>query len=104
MMSPRPDPAARQRHAVHILAQLLREHPDLPVIDWTVSQHGLHAHLYLCHADPYDQRQAFTAWTTTLGLAHGRDPGHGFLGASEIRAHRVIDGVLVILTATVHPF
>ena len=100
-MSPTPDPAARQRHAAHLLAQLLRKHPDLPVLDWSVSPHRLHAQLYLCHADPNDQRAAFTAWTTTLSLAQPRDPGDG---VPEIHVHRYLDDVLVSLTATIHPF
>jgi hypothetical protein len=106
MMSNQPEPARRQRLAAHLLAQFLREHPDLPAIDWAVSQHGLHAHFYLCDVDPYDDREAFTAWTTVLSLAHGPDrgPGWGPPGANDIHAYRFIDGVLVILTATIHPF
>jgi hypothetical protein len=101
-MNHRAEPAQRQRRAAHLLAQLLREHPDLPAIEWTVSQHGLHAHLYLCDVDPYDQRHDFTAWTTTLGLPPG--PGPGRPGVNDVHAYRFIDGVLVILTATIHPF
>lgn len=102
----RPDPARRQRQAAHILTQLLREHPDLPAIDWTVSQHGLHAHFYLCDVDPCDDRTAFTAWTAALGLTHGPDrgPGRDLPGGNDMHAHRLIDDVLVILTATFHPF
>jgi hypothetical protein len=102
----RPDPARRQRQAAHLLAQFLREHPDLPAIDWTVSQHGLHAHFYLCDVDPYDEREALATWTTALGLTHGLDrgPGRGLPRASDMHAYRLIDDVLVILTATAHPF
>lgn len=102
----RPDPARRQCQSAHLLAQFLREHPDLPAIDWTVSQHGLHAHFYLCGVDPYDEGEAFTAWTTALGLTHGPDrgPGRRLPGANDMHAHRLIDDVLVILTATIHPF
>jgi hypothetical protein len=105
-MTNRSEPARRQRQAAHTLAQLLREHPDLPAIDWTVSQHGLHAHFYLCDVDPYDDRESFTAWTAALGLTHGPGParGRGLTGASDMHAYRLIDGVLVILTATVHPY
>jgi hypothetical protein len=102
LMNNRSEPARRQRQAAHLLAQILREQPDLPTIDWTVSQHGLHAHLYLCDVDPYDERQAFTAWTTALGLNPG--PGQSLPGVNDLHAHRLIDGVLVILTATIHPF
>jgi hypothetical protein len=106
LMNNRSEPARRQRQAAHILAQLLREHPDLPAIDWTVSQHGLHAHLYLCDVDPYDDRDAFTTWSAALGLTHGPDrgPGLGLPGANDMHAYRLIDGVLVILTATIQPF
>ncbi|HET9875202.1 MAG TPA: hypothetical protein VFQ37_05480 [Mycobacterium sp.] len=100
-MSNRSEPARRQRQAAHLLAQLLREHPDLPTVDWTVSQHGLHAHLYLCDVDPYDQRDALATWITALGLTSGR---RGIPGVNDMHAHRLIDGVLVILTATIHPF
>jgi hypothetical protein len=102
-MGARPDPAQRQRQAARLLTRFLDAHPDLPTIDWTLSQYGLHAHFYLCHVDPCDDRKAFIAWTTAMGLTQG-NPGHGFLGADEIRAHRLIDDVLVILTATIHPF
>jgi hypothetical protein len=95
------DPARRQRHAAHLLALFLDQHPDLPAVDWTVSQHGLHAHLYLCDVDPYDQREALTAWTTALSLT--RRSGRG-LGVNDVTAYRLIDEVLVILTATNHPF
>jgi S-ribosylhomocysteine lyase LuxS involved in autoinducer biosynthesis len=102
----RPDPARRQHQAAHLLAQFLREHPDLPAIDWIVSQHGLHAHFYLCDVDAYDQRKAFAAWTTALGLAQAphRGPDRGLPGASDMHAYRFIDDVLVILTATAHSF
>ena len=101
-MNNRSEPARRQRQAAHLLAQLLREHPDLPTVDWTVSQHGLHAHLYLCDVDPYDQRDALATWTTALALTP--EPTPGLPGVNDINAHRFIDGVLVILTATIHPF
>jgi hypothetical protein len=106
LMNNRSEPARQQRQAAHILAQFLREHPDLPAIDWTISQHGLHAHLYLCDVDPYDDRDAFTAWSAALGLTHGPDrgPGLGLPGANDMHAYRLIDGVLVILTATIQPF
>lgn len=103
-MSPRPDPARRQRQAAHLLVGFLAEHPDLPLVDWTVSQHGLHAHFYLCAVDPCDDRDAFTAWTTAIGLAHAHRPNYRVVTDEQITAHRVIDGVLVILTATIHPF
>jgi putative transposase len=99
-MSNRSDPARRQRQATQLLDQILHDHPDLPIIDWTVGQHGLHAHFYLCDVDPYDEREAFTAWVTALDLTHG----HSILAINEIRTHRLIDDVLVILTATVHPY
>lgn len=104
-MNSQSESARRQRQAANTLAQFLRDHPDLPVIDWTVTQHGPRAHLHLCEVDPRDDREAFTAWTTALGLAHGPDRGLGRLplGANDARAYRFIDGVLVILTATVHP-
>jgi hypothetical protein len=101
-MNHRSEPAQRQRQAAHLLVQILREHPDLPTIDWTVSQHGLHAHLYLCDVDPNDERESFTAWTTELRLIPG--PGRGLPGVNDMHAHRLIDDVLVILTATIHPF
>ena len=102
----RPDPARRQRQAAHLLTQILCEHPGLPAIDWIVSQHGLHAHLYLCDVDPYDQRDALAAWTTALGLTHGPDHRSERIlpGGADRHVYRFVDGVLVILTATVHPF
>jgi hypothetical protein len=103
-MSRRPDPAHRQRQAAHLLAGFLDDHPDLPPIDWTISQHGLHAHFYLRDVNPCDDREAFTAWTSAMGLAQTRARSHRVVSEAQISAHRVIDGVLVILTATVHPF
>jgi hypothetical protein len=103
-MSPRTDPAYRQRQAAHLLAGFLDDHPDLPPIDWSISQHGLHAHLNLCHVDPCDDREAFAAWTIVLGLAQAHTPSYRVVGEEQITAHRVIDDVLVILTATAHPF
>jgi hypothetical protein len=104
-----PDPARRLHEAAHMLAQFLREHPDLPAVDWTVSQHGLHAHFYMCDADPSSQRDAFTAWTPALALTPGRDrePGQRqrlLPGGADLHSYRIIDDVLVILTATIHPF
>lgn len=98
----KPDPHRRQHHAAHLLTRLLHEHPGLPAIDWTVSQHGLHAHFYLCDVDPSNQREAFAAWRTALNLTHG--PGQGLPGVNDLHAYRYINDVLVILTATVQPF
>jgi hypothetical protein len=105
-MTPRPDPARRLREAARILAQFLNEHPDLPAIDWTVSQHGLHAHLSVCDVDPYTERDAFTAWTTALALTPGHDSksGQRLPGGADLHTYRIIDDVLVLLTATTHPF
>lgn len=104
----RPDLAQRQRRrqrqAAHLLVRFLTEHPDLPLVDWTVSQHALHAHFYLCDVDPFDQRDAFTAWTTVIGLTRIQRPTYRVIDDEKITAHRVIDDVLIIITASIHPF
>jgi hypothetical protein len=103
-----PDPSQRQRRrqrqAAHLLVSFLTDHPDLPPVDWTVSQHGLHARFYLCAVDPRDDREAFTAWTTVIGLTHAQRPTYHVIDDEQITARRTIDDVLVTLTATVHPF
>lgn len=102
---PRPEPAQRQRQAAHILTHLLDAHPDLPVLDWHVSAHALYAHVYICNVDPYAQSlDVFTAWTTILSLTQPDHPGPIPIDDVHLKAHRVIDGVPVILTATIHPF
>jgi hypothetical protein len=46
----------------------------------------------------------FTAWTTTLSLTRPELPALFVVDDAHLKAHRVIDGVPVIITATVHPF
>jgi hypothetical protein len=103
---PTPDRAQRQRQAAHMLTRLLGEHPDLPVLDWHVSAEALYAHVYICDVDnPHGlNRDVFTAWTTTLSLTRPELPALFVVDDAHLQAHRVIDGVPVIITATVHPF
>jgi hypothetical protein len=94
----------RQRQTANLLVRFLTEHPDLPLVDWTVSQHALYTHFYLCDVDTFDQRDASTAWTTMLGLTHVQRPTYRVIDDEKITAYRTIDGVLVIITASIHPF
>lgn len=104
----KPDPARRQRlrQAAHILALTLRAHPDLPVLTWTVTPDTLRAHVDVCDLEPGRDRQVFTAWATALDPTGNPDPEPVLdtWGMTHLRANRHVNGLPVILTATVHPF
>jgi hypothetical protein len=103
-----PDPARRQRlrRAASVLALTLREHPDLPVLTWTVTPDLLHGHVDACDLEPGRGRQAFTAWAETLAPTGHPDPEPVLdaSGTTHLRADRHVTGLPVVLTATVHPF
>jgi hypothetical protein len=105
MMSNQPDLARRQRQATHILVLILRQHADLPVLTtWTIAPDGLHAHIDLCDVDADHDRRVFTTWVTALDLTRHPEPVSETTGTVHLHAHRHINGLLVTLTATVHPF
>lgn len=104
-MTNQPELARRQRQAAHILVLVLREHTDLPALTWTITD-ALHAHIDLCDVDSDRDRQVFTTWVTALNMTH--HPEHAAkatgMGTVNLHAHRHINGLLVTLTATVHPY
>jgi hypothetical protein len=99
-----PDPARWQRQAAHILALLLREHASLPVLTWTITADGLHAHINLCDVDSDHDRRVFTTWAAALDLTHHPEPVGEPTSPVHLHAHRHINGLLVTLTATIHPY
>jgi hypothetical protein len=105
-----PDPTHRRqrqlRQAAHILILILREHPDLPVLTWSVTPDHLHAHAVLCDVEADNDQQVFTAWAHALAQTAHPDPEPALdaSGATQLRAVRRVHGLPVILTATVHPF
>lgn len=107
MAGPEPEPVQRRRlrQAAHLLVLLLREHPDLPVLAWTVAPHALRGHADLCDASDRN-RQVFTAWAHALSLADHSDPEptSDDWQTHQLRAHRRVSGLPVILTATLRPF
>ena len=102
-----PDLARRQRlrHAAVILTFTLREHPDLPVLTWTVTPDFLRGHVDVCDLEPGRDRQVFTAWANALAPSAYPDPDPVLdtSGTTHLRANRYVNGLAVILTATVHP-
>jgi hypothetical protein len=103
-MSNQPEPARRQRQAAHILVLLLREHASLPVLTWTITADGLHAHIDLCDVDANRDRRVFTTWVAALDLTRHLEPVGEPISPVHLHAHRHINGLLVTLTATIHPF
>jgi hypothetical protein len=106
-----PDPARqRLRQAAFVLALTLREHPDLPVLTWTVTPDLLHGHVDACDLETDRGRQAFTSWAETLVPTGHPDPDPDpepvldASGTTHLRADRHVTGLPVILTATVYPF
>jgi hypothetical protein len=101
-----PDLARRQRlrQAASILALTPREHPDLPVLTWTVTPDLLRGHVDACDLEPGRDRQAFTAWAETLAPTGHPDPEPVLdtSGTTHLRADRDVNGLPVILT--VYPF
>lgn len=96
----------RLRQAAFILALTLREHPDLPVLTWTVTPDFLHGHVDVCDLEPGRDRQVFTSWANALAPTEHPDPEPVLdtSGTTRLRAHRYVNGLAIILTATVHPF
>lgn len=94
------------RWAAGALVLVLDEHRGLPVLTWTVTPRGLIGHADLCEVGPGPGRQVFTAWAAALPASEGPDPvpvlDDG--GVTRLRANRRFNGVLVVLTAAVHPF
>lgn len=103
-MSNRPDLARRQRQAAHILVLVLRAHADLPALTWTITPDGLHAHIDLCEVDADRDRRVFTTWVTALDMTRHPESVGQATGTAHLHAHRHINGLLVTLTATIHPF
>ncbi len=104
-MSNQPELARRQRQAADILVLVLREHTDLPMLTWTIAPDGLlHAHIDLCDVEADRDRRVFTTWVTALDLTRHPEPVDEATGTVHLHAHRHINGLLVTLTATVHPF
>ena len=94
------------RRAAHVLVLVLREHPDLPVLTWTLTPDFLLGHAEVCDVDCFHDRKVFTVWADALPAAEGCDPVPVLddSGPTRLRANRRVHGVPVILTATVHPF
>ena len=105
--SAEPEPLQRRRlrQAAHLLVLFLRQHPDLPVLAWTVTPDALHGHADLCDASDRN-RQVFTTWTQALALTDYSDPDptSDDWETHQLHAHGRINGLLVILTATRRPF
>lgn len=96
--------ARRQCQAAHVLALVLRQqHADLPALTWTITDR-LHAFIERCDVDSYRDRRVFTAWVTALNMTPHPEPGGEATGTVQLHAHRHINGLLVTLTATIHPF
>lgn len=101
-------PARRRllRQTAQVLVLVLREHPHLPVLTWTVTPDVLRGHAEVCDLDPGRDRQVFTTWAGALpederGEADTVLDGSG---VTRLRANRRVNGVPVVLTAAVHPF
>lgn len=103
-MSNQPELARRQRHAAHILVLVLREHADLPLLTWTITPDRLHAHIDLCDVESNRDRRVFTTWVSALHMTRHSEPVGKAIGTVRLKAHGHINGLLVTLTAIVHPF
>jgi hypothetical protein len=94
------------RWAAGALVLVLDAHRELPVLTWTVTPRALIGHAVLCEVGPGPGRRVFTAWADALPACEGVDPApvldEG--GVTRLRANRRVNGVLVVLTAAVHPF
>ena len=93
--------ACWQRQAAAELGEILRAHPGLPCISWTVGPAGpvLAGHVNGL-APAARVREAFTAWRAVLALEGYREqPGGG--GTMFLHAAAGRGGVKVRLTATV---
>jgi hypothetical protein len=89
--------AAWQRQAAHTLTLILREHPHLPVIAWTIASAG--ATLTARVTTPGHSEQVFTAWATALDLTEGRTrhPNGAYI---RLWAQGHIDGTRINLSTT----
>lgn len=100
MSATQAEQAAWQRRAAHTLTTILREHPHLPVIAWTITPAGaaLTARV-TTPGDPHHSQRIFTAWATTLHLTERRTrhPGDIF---TRLSAHGHLDGTRINLSAT----
>jgi hypothetical protein len=89
-----------QRHAAAELTAILRMHPDLPILAWTVGSAGsvLHGRVVspLC---ALEERACFDTWMTALGLQESSCVSSG--GTVHLRARARRNQVSVLLTATV---
>ena len=94
------------RQSAGLLVFVLGEHRELPVLTWTVTPQVLIGHADLCEVGPGPGRQVFTAWADALRASEGADPAPELDGGglTRLRANRRVNGVPVVLTATVHPF
>ena len=94
------------RRSAHVLVLILGEHPDLPVLTWTVTADVLRGHADVCDLDPGRDREIFNVWAEALPASEGRDPAPVLdeTGVTQLRASRRVSGVPVVLTAAVHPF
>lgn len=103
-MNPRPDP--RLRMSAHALNLILREHRDLPDLNWTVTRHGLTGHVRVDGFDPDRERAIFAVWTTALDLQRlDNQPGcPGCIDPRTLRSAGTVHSTTVAITATIHAF
>jgi hypothetical protein len=94
------------RQSAGLLVFVLGEHRELPVLTWTVTPHVLLGHADVCEVDSGPGREEFTAWADALPASEGADPAPVLeeWGVTMLRANRRVNGVPIVLTATVHPF
>ena len=94
------------RQSAQVLVFVLREHPELPVLTWTLTPDVLRGHAEVCDLVPGRDRQVFTVWADALPASEGCDPVPVLdeSGVTRLRACRRVNGVPVVLTAAVHPF
>lgn len=89
--------AAWQRRATDTLHTILREHPHLPAIAWTIATAGcaLTARVTIA-GDIARNEAAFTAWATALHLSERRTQDGLFI---RLSAHGQLDGTRINLSA-----
>ena len=94
------------RQSAHVLVLILRKHPGLPVLTWTVTPELLRGHVDVCDLDAGRDRRVFTVWADALPASEGCDPAPVLdeSGVTRLGANRRVHGVPVVLTAAVHPF
>jgi hypothetical protein len=91
--------AAWQLRAALTLTTILREHPHLPVIAWTITPAGaaLTARV-TTPGDPHDSEQVFTAWASALDLTEHRTC-HPDDIITRLWAHGYLDHTRINLSA-----